>query len=72
MESLSNYDTKFRKHKNWEILLNKYKRNDLWKENLKIQSKDKCKLRKLQTNITDEYRCKNPQQNTSKQNPTTH
>ena len=28
--------------------------------------------RKLQTNITDEYRCKNPQQNTSKQNPTTH
>ena len=26
----------------------------------------------LQTNITDEYRCKNPQQNTSKQNPTTH
>ena len=30
------------------------------------------KKRKLQTNITDEYRCKNPQQNTSKQNPTTH
>ena len=28
--------------------------------------------RKLQTNITDEYRCKNPQQKTSKQNPTTH
>ena len=28
--------------------------------------------RKLQTNIIDEYRCKNPQQNTSKQNPTTH
>ena len=28
--------------------------------------------KKLQTNITDEYRCKNPQQNTSKQNPTTH
>ena len=27
------------------------------------------KERKLQTNITDEYRCKNPQQNTSKQNP---
>ena len=25
------------------------------------------KKRKLQTNITDEYRCKNPQQNTSKQ-----
>ena len=30
------------------------------------------KKRKLWTNITDEYRCKNPQQNTSKQNPTTH
>ena len=30
------------------------------------------KKRKLQTSITDEYRCKNPQQNTSKQNPTTH
>ena len=30
------------------------------------------KKRKLQTNITDEHRCKNPQQNTSKQNPTTH
>ena len=28
--------------------------------------------KELQTNITDEYRCKNPQQNTSKQNPTTH
>ena len=26
----------------------------------------------LQTNITDEHRCKNPQQNTSKQNPTAH
>ena len=31
-----------------------------------------CKKGKLQTNITDEYRCKNLQQNTSKQNPTTH
>ena len=30
------------------------------------------KKRKLQANITDEHRCKNPQQNTSKQNPTTH
>ena len=30
------------------------------------------KKRKLQTNITDEHRCKNPQQNSSKQNPTTH
>ena len=28
------------------------------------------KERKLQANITDEHRCKNPQQNTSKQNPT--
>ena len=29
-------------------------------------------LLKLQANITDEHRCKNPQQNTSKQNPTAH
>ena len=34
--------------------------------------KDTTKKRKLQTNITDEYRCKYPQQNTSKKNPTTH
>ena len=27
---------------------------------------------KLQANITDEHRCKNPQQNTSKPNPATH
>ena len=30
------------------------------------------KQRKLQTNITDEHRCKNPQQNTCKQNPAAH
>ena len=30
------------------------------------------KRRKLQTNITDEHRCKNPQQNTGKQNLTIH
>ena len=30
------------------------------------------KKRKLQANITDEHRCKNPQQNSSKQNPATH
>ena len=28
--------------------------------------------RKSKSNITDEHRCKNPQQNTSKPNPTTH
>ena len=27
---------------------------------------------KLQANINDEHRCKNPQQNTSKQNPIAH
>ena len=27
--------------------------------------------RKLQANITDEHRCKNPQQNSSNENPTT-
>ena len=30
------------------------------------------KKRKLQTSITDEHRCKNPQQNFTKQNSTTH
>ena len=30
------------------------------------------KKRKLQANITNEHRCKNPQQNSSKQNPTTY
>ena len=30
------------------------------------------KKRKLQTNITHEHACKNPQQNISKKNPTTH
>ena len=34
--------------------------------------KDVTKKTKLQANITDEHRCKNPQQNTSKQNPVAH
>ena len=34
--------------------------------------KGTTKKRKLQANITDEHRCKNPQQNSSNQNPTTH
>ena len=34
--------------------------------------KDATQKRKLQANITDEHRCKNPQQNSSNQNPTTH
>ena len=35
------------------------------------KTRQKChKERKLQANITDEHRCKNPKQNTSKQNPT--
>ena len=38
----------------------------------KDTTKKKKKERKLQPNITDEHRRKNPQQNTSKQNPTTH
>ena len=37
------------------------------------KTRQRChKKRKLQANITDEYRCKNSQQNTSKQNPTAH
>ena len=34
--------------------------------------KDNTQRRKLQANITDEHRCKNLQQNSSKQNSTTH
>ena len=34
--------------------------------------KDATKKRKLQANITDEHRCKNPEQNSSNQNPTAH
>ena len=37
------------------------------------ETRQRChKKRKVQANITDEHRCKNPQQNTSKQNPTAH
>ena len=35
-------------------------------------NKDNTHTHKLQTNITDENRCKNPQQNFSKQNSATH
>ena len=34
--------------------------------------KKKKKERKLQANITDEHRCKNPKQKSSKQEPTTY
>ena len=34
--------------------------------------KDYTQKRKLQANIPDEHRCKNPQQNFSKQNSATH
>ena len=34
--------------------------------------KDNTQKRKLQANITDEHRCKNPQQNFSKQNSAAH
>ena len=37
------------------------------------KTRKRChKERKLQANITDEHRCKNPQQNTSKWNPAAH
>ena len=36
------------------------------------QTKTTHKKRKLQANITDEHRCKNPQQNFGKQNSATH
>ena len=37
------------------------------------KTRQRChRERKQQASITDELRCKNPQQNTSKQNPTAH
>ena len=39
---------------------------------LPIPEKDITQKRKLQVNITGEYTRKNPQQNSSNQNPTTH
>ena len=39
---------------------------------IKKPEKDVTQKRKLQANIIDEHRCKHPQQNTCKQNPTTH
>ena len=37
-----------------------------------IPKPDKDATKKERVNITDEHRCKNPQQNSSNQNPTTH
>ena len=45
--------------------------NSFYKANITVMpkpDKDKTKKRKLQASITDEHRCKNPQQNFSKQN----
>ena len=36
------------------------------------KKKERKKERKLQANITGKHSCKNPQQNSNKQNPTTH
>ena len=49
--------------------------NSFYKATITLISKpdkNNTKKRKLQANITDEHRCKNPQQNFSKQNPTTY
>ena len=45
--------------------------NSFYKATKDTKTRHRChKKRKLQANITDEYTCKNSQQNTSKQNPT--
>ena len=46
-------------------------RNSFYKATITLIPKPD-KERTLQVNITDEHRCKNSQQNTSKQNPTAH
>ena len=45
--------------------------NSFYKATINVIPKSKIpqKERKLQANTTDEHRCKNPQQNCSKQNP---
>ena len=49
--------------------------NSLYKATITLipkPDKEATKKRKLQANITDEHRCKNPQQNPRNQDPTTH
>ena len=46
--------------------------NSFYEATITLIPKPDIKKRKLQANITDEHRCKNPQQNSSNQNPTTH
>ena len=45
--------------------------NSFYEATITLIPNQRChKERKLQANITDEYTCRNPQHNTSKQNPT--
>ena len=57
------------------ILLKSFpKKNSLYEATITLipkPEKDNTQKGQLQANITDEHRCKNPQQNFSKQNPTT-
>ena len=47
--------------------------NSFYEATITLISKTNMSQRKkIQANIADEHRCKNPQQNTSKQNPTAH
>ena len=46
--------------------------NSFYEGTITLIPKDNTQKRKLQANITDEHKCKNPQQRTSKLNPTTH
>ena len=49
--------------------------NSFYEATITLMSKpdqDNTQKRKLQANITDKHRCKNPQQNSSKQNQTTY
>ena len=45
--------------------------NSFYEVNI-TKTRQRCHKENLQANITDEHRCKNPQQNSSKQNPTTY
>ena len=46
--------------------------NSFYEATINLIPKPKANIPKLQANITNEYTCKNPQQNFSKQNSATH
>ena len=69
-------ETKGTFHAKMDTIKNRYGMDITETEDIKKRwqeyTEELYKKRNLQANITDEHRCKNPQQNSSNQNPTTH